>query len=59
MSLLRPAFMVILFATCAVFFAIFVISLRYTAICSRMAVIMMATVVSTWKQGVVCVVLFP
>ena len=44
--------MAILFITCAVFF---VISLTYTAICSRMAVIMMATVISSWEQGALCV----
>ena len=52
MSLLRLAFMTVLFTTCGVFF---VISLTYIAICSRMAVIMMATVISSWEQGALCV----
>ena len=51
-------FMVILFTACTVFFAILWISLTYIAMCSKMAVIMMATVISTWKLGVMCGVLF-
>ena len=50
--------MVLRFTVCTAFFAISGISLTYTAICSMMVVIMMATVISTWKQSVVCMDLF-
>ena len=50
--------MVILSTACTVLFAILGISLTYIAMCSKMAVIMMATMISAWKLGVMCVALF-